>query len=131
MKEAGIFTGFEDRPSDGVHAKAYGGPVNALRPMYDFLNSLMAILSQVYLMYRTLSGGSTGSGNLGWSSLFLITLSISPTLIGTISSLLRAEPDHKTRRQADRRAREAEGELKAMGRKSEYKQEATLFGLKD
>lgn len=124
MTEGGIFAGFERSP-DGVQV---GGPFDTISSIFNLLTSAISIFSQIWLMIKALSNG--GGANIGWSSVILITLSLAPSFIRTISPLLRRRDFTRHRWDDIIRHRTARN-IKTMGGNNSYKQEIMLFGLKD
>lgn len=130
--EASIFVGWETRTvqiSDGTSSqRGFSGPSDALDFVSHLLINLVRMVSQVYLVHRTLT--SKAALGAGWSSYLLIFLAITPALLHTIGRLVR--PDDKSQwRRYYRQARDAEKDVRKLGSSGGYKQEVVLFGLKD
>jgi hypothetical protein len=124
LHEAGIFSGHEQRIARGTMdwqfpRTAYFCLMTAVGLITDFI----AVLSQIYLMYRTLSSGESSSGSTG---LFLIGLSLASTLVGGVVDMMRA-PEEQVTHEYDTVGRN----IQDMVGKGGGKQEAILFGLKD
>lgn len=129
MHEAGIFAAFDTGPSKRNDSPRYSGPFDALIIFFLLITDLSGTMSQLYLIFRTLSGGSIGS--LGLSSLLLITLSITPALLKAFISLTgKAEAYTESHRLFLMRCWKEEESMKDMGSKGEFRQEIILFGLR-
>ena len=126
MYEAGCFAGFEIRQNRyGQHTHS-GGPFGTMASAFGLLTLTVEITTKIFLILRTITSSST-SGIMSPSSLFLILLSVIPSIL----PFLRRPGQGVKRRQAWRKNRREEGELKEMARRGEYKQELVLFGLAD
>lgn len=132
MHEAGIFVGYEARtvPGSGGYVRSgFSGPSDALGSIFQLLINLVGITSQLYLIYRALSGGDSLS-RVTWTSIILIILSVTPALLRTLGGLLRPNARQDWRRYYQQ-ARQTEKDVRDLGRSGGYKQEVVLFGLRD
>lgn len=134
MHEAGIITGFEffSTPADYLYGSTglacFSGPFDALQVFIDLMVDILSLISQAYLMYKTLSKGSVIE--IGCSTLLLISLSAASSILRTIGpmSYPKADPHYDKEM---RRLVNVKAQVRALGRQSEHKQETILFGLKE
>lgn len=129
MYEAGVFAGFEN-PTDRYGRMSHsGGPFQALQSTFALITITVEVITQIALLLRTLA--SAGTKELNSSSIILISLSLAPSAIRLVGIWSLTTATKGSKRDAWRKAREQEREIKDMGRKGNYKQEVVLFGLKD
>lgn len=130
MHDAGIFAGYTRRP----HPRSKGeydwdfprSPYGCLHAALDLFTDFLRVLSQICLMYRTVSsGGPRGDGGTG---LILIALSLAPTVVRVIINLVRDRTPYFVYRLSYHLA---ETSIREMADRGESKQEAVLYGLKD
>ncbi len=129
MYDAGVFAGFQPRTDRYGQAASSGGPFQTLSSTFNLITITVEVITQIYLLLRTLV--SAGTKQLNSSSIILISLSLAPSVFRLIRSWTFSEWNKFKRRSAWRKARMEEREIKNMGRKGDYKQEVVLFGLKD
>lgn len=138
MYDAGIFAGYTRRP----HPRNKGendwdfprSPYGCLITSLGLFTNFLQVLTQIFLMYRTLSNGGP-CGGAGGTGFILIALSLSPTVLRAFTNLVRAPSSHFVYHQsyelAEYNIREMAGVLSEVPAMGKYKQEAVLFGLKD
>jgi len=130
MYEAGIFTykhGRVTRDLAGDIDREYlGFPFACFIKILDLFTDILGIVAQIYLMYSALSAGSGAARGL--TAIFLIFLSLAPTIIRLGVDLLRPAT---TRWKFRWIYNHAEGSIDAMTDKPAYRQEALLFGLRE
>lgn len=128
MFEGGIFAGFEHRTDRNGMSYMSGGPFNTLKSTFNLLTIVTEVITQVSLLLRTLFRGST---SLNSSSILLILLALAPSAFRLVGSIAFRRHSNKDHRVGWLKRRQAEQEVKDLGRKRDYKQEIVLFGLKD